>query len=55
LVAELEDALGTKARMVEGGRGIFDVVVEGDLIFSKHQVGRFPKPGELAKVLAART
>ena len=41
--------------MVEGGRGIFDVVVEGDLIFSKHQVGRFPKPGELTKMLASRT
>jgi len=40
--------------MIEGGRGIFDVVVEGDLIFSKRQVGRVPKPGELAEILGAR-
>lgn len=37
--------------MIEGGRGVFDVVVEGDLVFSKHQVGRFPEPGEVSKLL----
>lgn len=40
--------------MIEGGRGIFDVVVEGDLVFSKAETGRFPKPGEIATLLAAR-
>lgn len=37
--------------MIEGGRGVFDVVVGGDLVFSKHQVGRFPEPGEVSKLL----
>jgi selT/selW/selH-like putative selenoprotein len=26
---------------------VFDVVLDGQLIFSKKQVGRFPDPGEL--------
>ncbi|MBV1860342.1 MAG: Rdx family protein [Nannocystaceae bacterium] len=55
MVAELEDALGTTARMVEGGRGIFDVKVGGDLVFSKHELGRFPVPGEVAKLLESRS
>jgi len=27
------------------------VVVDGKLVFSKHETGRFPEPGEIAKML----
>jgi predicted Rdx family selenoprotein len=37
--------------LIKGGGGIFDVVVEGDLLFSKHRVGRFPDPGEVEKAI----
>ena len=30
-----------------GSRGIFDVTVDGDLIYSKDQTGRHAEPGEL--------
>jgi len=30
-----------------GGRGQFDVLVDGDLVFSKHAEGRFPELGEI--------
>lgn len=33
--------------LVRGGGGIFDVVVDGKLIFSKHNEGRFPDPYEV--------
>jgi len=36
-----------EARLIQGSNGIFDVKVDGRLIFSKHQVGRFPDPGEV--------
>jgi hypothetical protein len=29
--------------------------MDGDLVFSKKQVGRFPNPGEVAGAIAART
>ena len=33
------------------GKGIFDVEVEGALIFSKYQAGRFPEEGEIAQLM----
>lgn len=30
-----------------GGSGIFDVVVNGELIYSKHETGRHDEPGEV--------
>jgi selenoprotein W-related protein len=34
-------------RLVTGDKGVFDVRVNGDLIFSKHELGRHAKPGEV--------
>lgn len=45
-------------RLVPAGSGIFDVTVNGELIYSKHLTGRHAEPGEvLAKFsdLLART
>ena len=39
--------------MASGG-GIFDVHADGELIFSKHQTGRFPEHSEVLDQLAAR-
>ena len=33
--------------LVRGEDGIFDVVVDGKLLFSKHEAGRFPEPREI--------
>lgn len=40
-----------KADLVPGQNGIFDVVVEGKLVFSKFESGRFPEPGEVVAKL----
>jgi len=34
--------------------GIFDVRLDGALVFSKKAVGRFPEPGEVENALAAK-
>lgn len=37
--------------LVEGDAGVFDVVADGSLVFSKAEVGRFPEHEEvLAKL-----
>jgi predicted Rdx family selenoprotein len=36
---------------VVGGHGQFDVVVDGDTVFSKQRLGRFPEPGEIARLV----
>jgi predicted Rdx family selenoprotein len=33
----------TEPQLIKGDNGIFNVVIGGKLIFSKHKVGRFPK------------
>ena len=33
--------------MIKGGGGIFDVIVNGEKIFSKHAVNRFPEHDEI--------
>lgn len=55
MVAELE-AFGehVKPRMIPGGRGVFDVKVEGELVFSKKMRHRFPDPGEIVEIVKRR-
>ena len=33
--------------LVTGSKGVFDVEVDGELIYSKHQTGRHAEPGEV--------
>lgn len=39
--------------LVKGDRGVFDVKVDGRLVFSKASLGRFPMLGEVADEIAA--
>jgi selenoprotein W-related protein len=54
LAAELKRDLGVEATLTPGHGGVFDVTVDGKVIFSKKRVGRFPEPGEIAKMLAKK-
>ncbi len=40
-----------KASLVPGAGGIFDVEVDGRVIFSKHERSRFPEEDEILKLL----
>lgn len=39
--------------IVPGSGGVFDVHIDGTLIFSKKKQGRFPQEGEIEKHLSA--
>ncbi|NOZ94257.1 MAG: hypothetical protein GXP47_05895 [Acidobacteria bacterium] len=49
MAAEIQRELGVTPRLVKGKGGVFDVVVDGRLVFSKHQLHRFPDPGEVVR------
>ncbi|HEX7927283.1 MAG TPA: Rdx family protein [bacterium] len=51
--AELKQALSIDSKLTEGKGGIFDVTVNGMVVFSKDKVYRFPEDGELAKLINA--
>jgi len=40
-----------ETELVEGKNGIFDVVADGNLIFSKGKTGRFPENDEILAML----
>ena len=47
MAAELDKALGVKTELIQGRGGVFDVVVDGKKVFSKHDLDRFPEEGEV--------
>ncbi len=42
MAAAIEQAKGWTVEVVPGGRGAFEVSVDGRLVFSKLDLGRFP-------------
>ncbi len=51
MAAELKEAFGVKAKLVEAEGGTFDVTVGGRLVYSKSETGRFPDEGEVVKLV----
>ncbi len=41
-------------RLITGSKGIFDVIVDDEVLYSKHKTGRHAKPGEVLKLFRAR-
>jgi predicted Rdx family selenoprotein len=44
---------GVEASAIPGGKGQFDVIHDGELLFSKHAEGRFPGEGEVERLVAS--
>ena len=51
MAAELEKVLGIETELHASGGGVYEVTVDGKLIFSKKKLGRFPDDGEIVKLL----
>ena len=47
----LNERFGYMAELIESGGGVFEVTVNGDLIFSKKQLGRFPEHDEIINLV----
>jgi selenoprotein W-related protein len=53
LAARISEKFGVRPELIEGGGGVFDVLADQTLIFSKHRDGRFPNPGEVVRAIGA--
>ena len=51
MAAELMREFGVESTLTPGHGGIFEVSVDGKVIFSKKLVGRFPKDGEVGRII----
>ena len=53
LLEQHEEDLAT-IEVVTGANGIFDVHVDGELVFTKSMLGRYPEPDEVVPLVEAR-
>jgi selenoprotein W-related protein len=50
ILEEWEESVGA-VEVVTGADGIFDVHVDGDLVFTKAMLGRYPDPDDVVPLL----
>ncbi len=43
--------MGHDAAALEGAKSQYDVITDGELVFSKQATGRFPEDGEIVALL----
>jgi selT/selW/selH-like putative selenoprotein len=43
--------LGISPELIAGSKGVYDVILDEKLIFSKHQTKRFPDNDEIIKLI----
>ena len=52
LEAELKSRFpGVETKLISSGGGVYEIILEGELIFSKKTLGRFPDDGEVATLI----
>ena len=51
LRAELTREFGVVSNLIESGGGVYEIVVNNNLIFSKKQLNRFPNVGEIVELI----
>ena len=54
MAEEIKKAFGAETEFLKGFEGSFEVIVDGETIFSKLETGRFPEPGEIRKLIAEK-
>lgn len=45
---------GATVELIEGGGGVFEIVRDGELVYSKRKLGRFPSDEEVASIGAGQ-
>ena len=51
MAAEIDKGFGVKTELIESSGGVFEVEVDGSLIYSKKATGRFPEHSEVMEKL----
>ena len=51
MAAELKESFDVETELLSGERGDFEVLVDGEKVFSKKMLSRFPEPGEVTQLI----
>lgn len=52
MAAALKKQFNIESKLIEGSGGVFEVRVDGDLVFSKKIAGRFPEDSEIIEIMS---
>jgi len=56
LEAELKSKFpGVETKLILSGGGVYEIILDGELIFSKKTLGRFPDDGEVVALIKQAT
>ena len=48
---EIKKEIDAEIELVAGGGGVFDISMDGRMIFSKFEQGRYPQPDEIISLI----
>ena len=48
MAAAIKKEFGIASRLIKGAGGVFEVTVDGELVYSKKATGRFPEHDEIS-------
>jgi len=51
LAAELKEKYNVEPQLISSSGGVFEIQLDGKLIFSKKQLGRFPEDNEIQEMI----
>jgi len=54
LAVAIQERFGLSAEMIKSSGGVFEVEVDGVLVFSKKATGRFPENEEIFSAISSR-
>ena len=54
MAAELRETFDAQVELIEGSGGVFEVVVDDDLVYSKKNLGRHADDGEVVGLIRKR-
>ena len=51
LAEKIQKEVGIASQLIPGSKGIYDIIVDGNIIYSKHKTKQFPDNDEIIKLL----
>ncbi|PIV80809.1 hypothetical protein COW53_07700 [bacterium CG17_big_fil_post_rev_8_21_14_2_50_64_8] len=55
MAAAIKQEFGSDPEMIPSSGGVFEVSLDGELIFSKKALERFPEDGEIQELIRSRS
>ena len=54
MAAEIKGQFNASTELIASGGGVFEVTVDGQRVFSKKELGRFPDEGEVVRLVRSK-